>query len=461
MSSAFYPLGMKTYNIHVPQGGYKTWKGRGLYSNPVGVTSGNLRPLTNKDPANDAPSKFGLPRPIKQYRRGTSIPVPCPNPESSNFPADLNYYYYSNRQVKSSVRDNMVSQMLDTPGRFIVKNNEPSTTSIYNNGLIDDCKTCNGIGIVSGWYPINNLTEKPQPNVTNPLLCCNQQRKAIQRVLPASTLLKKNYYTTTYQYLFNRCQTYDQRAFNFVRGNVDPSLYNNPLVTAAEVELSKPGDPLSYGNLDVANCNPNSEITTAANCIVIERIASILISENIITQEEYETYNSLNTFTILSFIQFLKTLPNKSKVDLALVIATRILADPYNGALINGPTNPKGCSVVQYKPNNPQFAQQGAVSSSTRILKLNVTTIEKNAASIQKNRNPNLSNQLTVGEFPATSYIYKNKAPVCNPAVYARNGNPRICNNSTNDISNTNLNPVATFNYTVNQLSDMTAVVNH
>lgn len=450
MSSAFYPLGMKTYNNHVPQGGYKTWKGRGLYSNPVGITSGNLRPLTNKDPTNDAPSKFGLPRPIKQYRRGTSIPVPFPNPESSNFPAELNYYYYSNRQVKSSVRDNMVSQLLDTPGRFIVKNNEPNTTNIYNNALIDDCKTCNGIGIVSGWYPINNLTEKPQPNVTNPLLCCNQQRKAIQRVLPASTLLKKNYYTTTYQYLFNRCQTYDQRAFNFVRGNVDPNLYNNPLVTAAELELSKPGDPLSYGNLYVANCNPNSEITTAANYVVIERIASILISENIITQEEYEPYSSLNTFTILSFIQFLKTLPNKSKVDLALVIATRILTDPYNGALINGPTNPKGCSVVQYKPNNPQFAKQGAVSSSTRILKLNVTTIEKNAASIQKNRNPNL-----YGELPETSYIYKNKAPVCNPAVYARNGNPRICNKSTN------FTPVATFNYTVNQLSDMTAVVNH
>ena len=78
MSSAFYPLGMNSYNNRLHQGGYQTWKGRGVYSNPVGITSGNIRPLTNNDPANDAVYKFGLPRPLKQYRRGISIPVPVP-----------------------------------------------------------------------------------------------------------------------------------------------------------------------------------------------------------------------------------------------------------------------------------------------------------------------------------------------------------------------------------------------
>jgi hypothetical protein len=54
---------------------------------------------------------------------------------------------------------------------------------------------------------------------------------------------------------------------------------------------------------------------------------------------------------------------------------------------------------VEYKPNNPQFAQQGAVSSSTRILKLNVTTIEKNAAinkRIQKSANSSNVNPITI-----------------------------------------------------------------
>ena len=75
MSSAFYPLGMKSYNNHVPQGGYKTWKGSGLYSNPVGMTAGNIRPFTNNDIRNIAIYKQGSARPIKQYRRGTSTPI--------------------------------------------------------------------------------------------------------------------------------------------------------------------------------------------------------------------------------------------------------------------------------------------------------------------------------------------------------------------------------------------------
>ena len=58
MSSAFYPLGMNSYNNRLHTGGYETWKGRGVYGNPVGITSGSMRPLTNKDPANDAVYKF-------------------------------------------------------------------------------------------------------------------------------------------------------------------------------------------------------------------------------------------------------------------------------------------------------------------------------------------------------------------------------------------------------------------
>jgi hypothetical protein len=146
--------------------------------------------------------------------------------------------YNINRAVKSSLGSSLgggnggtglISQMIDMPGSFIVKDN---LTGVNNNpiGLINDdaklkdtnkidneCKTCEGVGIVSSWYPINNLTEKPQENVTNPLLCCNQQRKAIRRVLPTSTLVKKNYYQTNYMYLYNRCKTYKQTEFNLTK----------------------------------------------------------------------------------------------------------------------------------------------------------------------------------------------------------------------------------------------------
>lgn len=437
MSSAFYPQGMNSYNNRVPQGGYESWKGSGVYSNPIGITSGNLRPLTNKDPANDAVYKFGLPRPIKQYRRGVSIPVPIPQQYTDDLGKVVNTYYYSDRQVKSSVQDNMVSQLMDTPGRFSVKENK--LKSGYDNNLNIDCKTCDGNAIVSSWYPINNLTEKPQPNVTNPLLCCNQQRKAIKRVLPCSTILKKNYYTTTYQYLFNRCQTFDQRSFNFLRGihnenNVFDKIKENPFVSAEVIKNTKPGDPLSYVNYYVANCNPNSIIQSTAEIDVYNRIIEILLSKEIITQLEKNYYLQLQISSKSDFMNYIQSLP-KDTIAKSILIIDEVLFNPYNGSLISGPSNPKGCAVVEYKPNNPQFAQEGAVSSSTRTLKLNVTTIEKNAASITRSTIGNTITNITDGQLPYNSYVYKNKVPRCNPALFTRNGNPKTCFKNTNDVA--------------------------
>ena len=82
MSTAFYPTNMRRQ----PASGYSNkstlenipyvpWKGTGIFSNPIGVTSTHIRPLTNLDPGNVFPTGFGLPRPIKHYRKGTVIPI--------------------------------------------------------------------------------------------------------------------------------------------------------------------------------------------------------------------------------------------------------------------------------------------------------------------------------------------------------------------------------------------------
>ena len=197
--------------------------------------------------------------------------------------------------------------------------------------------------MVSNWYPINNLTDKPQANVTNCVLCCNQQRKALNRVRPASTIVKKNYYQTSDMYLYNRCQTFKQRSFNFVTNHND----NNNNV--------KPGDPLSETNLYVAQCNPN----------ILEPSVNVVCGE--------------------------------------------VYVEPAD--------NNRSCSRVYYKPNNPQFAQQGAVSSSTRLLKLNVDTISTNEA--LNNRYNTVSVSESNNNIP---FIYKMKTQQCNLATY--HGNP-------------------------------------
>lgn len=328
MSSAFYPLGMKSYNNHVNQGGYKSWKGTGINSNPVGITAGTIRPLTNNDPTNNYPTGFGLPRPIKHARKGRSFNVLTYDPNTQQ-------YIEVNRGVKSSNGASMIKQMMDNPGSFSVSQNTPSEVDNITK-LDNDCRDCRGIGIVASYYPNTSyLTDNPEPQTQTPSFCCNEERKARRRALPASTMLNKSYYTTLQQYRENRCQTYDQRAFNFV-------------TNAAFVPGAKPGSALALSNTYVANCQPN-----------------------IITNE-----------------------------------------DPL--------TNFSGCRLVVYKPNNPQYAQQGAVSSSTRMLKLNVTTIETNAASFKKNAQgiKITTSNITSSSQPGMPFILKNKVPkICNPPI--------------------------------------------
>jgi hypothetical protein len=426
MSSAFYPQGMNSYNNRLPNSGYKTWKGTGPFSNPIGNTTGHIRPLTNNDPGNVFPTGFGLPRPIKHFRKGRVITHDLINLNTLSITEDIveasQINYNINRFVKSSnglslgkTDSGLISQLIDKPASFSIKENninEINGTDIINK----DCQTCQATNVVSSWYPITNLTEKPQVNVTNPLLCCNQQRKARRRVLPPSTLLKKNYYTTTYQYLFNRCQTYDQRSFNFYSGVVDPELLEKvkqyPGFNEKAFEYSKPGGPLSYLNLYVANCNPNGEIVGSSEINIINRISELLYQNNIIPEEQYNNIINQQFTSLDSFIQFLNELPEETR-NIALQLTYQICSYPYDGSVLSGPSNPKLCKLVVYKPNNPQFAKQGGVSSSTRILKLNVDTIST-AAAKNKKYNINKSAELLHSQNPAMPFYYKLKAQPCN-----------------------------------------------
>lgn len=385
MSSAFYPLGMNSWNNRLPQGGYKTWKGSGPYQNPIGVTSTNIRPLTNNDYGNVFSTGFGLPRPMKHYRKGTVTSM-------KNETNDELIKYNLDRNVKSSVGASlsggsgglgMIAQVIDNPGATSIKENLTLNRQ-------EVCKTCDGIKVVSDWYPINNLTEKPQENVTNPILCCNQQRKAKRRVLGANTNVKKNYFQTTYMYLYNRCQTFQQREFNFLNGPINSHvaqlISDNPNLAYKLLTNVKPGEPLSIYNQYVAQCNPNFTVQQGLELNFIEVVSGSLLNNGYITIDEYYQLTELKN--ISSFLKSIKKYINED-------IYNNIIYD-FEEISKETLTNLKGCSQVYYKPNNPQFANQGAVSSSTRILKLNVDTIStnayKNPQNINKNKSSNTGN---------------------------------------------------------------------
>lgn len=67
------------------------------------------------------------------------------------------------------------------------------------------------------------------------------------------------------------------------------------------------------------------------------------------------------------------------------------------------------CSKVFYKPNNCQFAQQGAVSSSSRILRLKLNTINTNAKYVGNSYGTSASTELAYSGRPQAPFINKQK----------------------------------------------------
>lgn len=182
MATAFFPQGMESYNnsVFAPlTGPYASWKGSGLYSNPVGITSGNIRPLTNKDYTNTVQYKQGSQRPLKwNYRVGTKTQIPSYVIDPKNPVQYILNTSRDTRVTKSTAALKLVTQLNDCPGRYSVKQNEEHEINETLNAD-KNCINCKGVSMVTDYYPTPYLTNNPLPVCTNPLFCCNEPKKSI------------------------------------------------------------------------------------------------------------------------------------------------------------------------------------------------------------------------------------------------------------------------------------------
>jgi hypothetical protein len=108
----------------------------------------------------------------------------------------------------------------------------------------------------------------------------------------------------------------------------------------------------------------------------------------------------------------------------------------YNGVDQTGPQNrapidcPARCQqnaapLTIYKPNNPQFGMQGATSSSNRILRLKVNTVNKNGAALATAFGAEAANAVSYHGRPETPFITKSKFQRCVPKRLP--GNHTMC----------------------------------
>jgi len=221
LGTSFYPVGMGRPGNLRNQGGYKTWKGSSVNSNPTGIAHGHIRPLTNLDPGNVFPAgsfaspvysktRVFIPRPLKHYRKGRVVPniniiALDKTKDGQVIYSDKKYLseteagliqYNLNRNVKSSKGTSLgggfggsglLNEMQDKPGSYLVKQN-PINEIDEVSQTKKDCATCEGVAIVDTYYPNKSyLTENPEANTQNSILCCKQDKFALKCLIYANT----------------------------------------------------------------------------------------------------------------------------------------------------------------------------------------------------------------------------------------------------------------------------------
>lgn len=191
--------------------------------------------------------------------------------------------------------------------------------------------------------------------------CFNAPLKARRRAMYACTKLKKDYCTTSAQYMYNRCKTFNQKSFNYLSGYTNEEDRTSYLASFPNASL-KPGAPLSQFNKYRGNCAPS--------CV------------------------AKDNDTVVS-----------------------VLNGCTNSMMPNTTTNINAlrCDKTLYKPNNSNYAKQGSVSCSERLLRLNVNVINKNIANIRDLKKA------------GTTYLQKNKQPACNRENFIKSGDKRLC----------------------------------
>lgn len=381
MSTAVYPQGLRL--VGAPGQGYISWKGTGVYSTPVGIAPKNIRPLTNNDIGNNFSTGFGLPRPMKHYRRGTQVPT-----NAGNITMDR----VLNRSVRSSTLT--TTDIMDVPGSFITKENSVDEIN-FDEALDVDCTTCRGAGLVVSYYP----TVAPVKNSGVPN-CCSAASKALKRCRSSAGMIgkslgRKTGYISYQQYAQSRCQTIEQKSFHYqtleLGDDAIAFMSANPMVTEAMIRSALPGSPLSRYNTYVGNCNIQAAMSRSTVSTLVDVIAQILVNQGIITSAQatdFRAYQAVwNGTPTEGMYAWIDGQGEGVDVTTAKTAVATFLQNPHTEFGKGGITNMLSCKRVMYKPSNYKYAKQGGVSSGTQTFKLGTDTV---IADNYKNRNTNI-----------------------------------------------------------------------
>ena len=399
---------------------------------------------------------------VNKYNIGTSSSPFAPHPVKG---------YRRERTGASGSRANVPMSSLDQPGSTIV--NSTSTTCgscgvVHINSANSNCDAC------STYNPASN---------------------ALRRVR-SSGMNSKKFLSSTKQYLDSRSKSYERASHYYIRegdmaaipgtsASINNVYTTNTVTNCTKTTLTQTSFEYQWVdgtyhtiNVPAGDYNVNDMNLLLKNAMILN--FHYLVSATTGTKVFFLNigYNSTNNkveFTTLTMdpaihggasfempkdsgLTRIETweIPTTTAMVPGILISAGPLADALGFAAGSYPTvaigvgtqdtdeaaylhssseNPpiKGSYVaLYYKPNNPQYGQQGAVDSSSRLARLRYTTITDSAASFLTALGSNTANAVAYG-VPSPGYTVKDKMgyPIkCSPSV-GPDGEMRNCRVTT------------------------------
>ena len=118
----------------------------------------------------------------------------------------IKHYRYESSSKSNIPKGKMVSKMMDIPGGYHVT----------------ESPQCCGPSL-------------PGSNINIPTnYCCNDEYIAKQRVKPPQTIVSNKYYMSQQQYIASKCQTYEQKSFNFATEHDGNTMFVGNCLKCAE-----------------------------------------------------------------------------------------------------------------------------------------------------------------------------------------------------------------------------------
>ena len=220
---------------------------------------------------------------------------------------------------------------------------------------------------------------------------------------------------------------------NMPNGYIVNPKQNSGLVNTLDIHLTTN----QYDRAD-AKCN------TLATCMSQQANARRRVRSSGMIRKDYEPLQNGSTVAKLKYYtntsQYLNsrnmTYQQNQTIHVKSGDINSVPGTPSSASNVYSTNSVNSCVPhnIYYKPSNPQFAEQGAVSSSSRILRKKFDTITTVGSSLSKHYGMGLANALSSG-VPYSGFNLKDKMGYpqkCTPAVtstgqFVKIMNSKIC----------------------------------